>query len=455
VVAGHQTHFAASVDCATISSMKTRLFTLLWIALVSSLVLASLWLVSGPAQAQNPAGELLRLINAARLNQGLHPYVVGRELATAAQRHSADMAATGQISHSGSDGTSSTQRIMEAGYAAYEFGLVASENIYGGVGEADVPFNTWMGQPDARSNLLHEQYREVGIGVVSDAQGRLFWTLNVGARPNVLPVLINDGAASVDTLTVTLRLVPENVVPEGRGTAMGQPVEYRASTSSQFPSSEWNPWAEQVAFVLDEAPGQQTVYVQLRDAVGRTTVSQASVTLTGLGATAPSVTLTTTPSGEPETPPTATGTVTPTPPTSPTSTGTTTPTPTGTPRPTPTASATPRPTITVTPLPTPTPFPTQTPTSVPSATLPAEPQVEAATATSPPPATPPAPATIAPPEPTRPIPGGMDDGGEAEPPSLASRLAPWAVGLQGIALILGVYLALRRPGTEADGEERV
>jgi hypothetical protein len=47
----------------------------------------------------------------------------------------------------------------------------------------------------------------------------------------------------------------------------------------------------------------------------------------------------------------------------------------------------------------------------------------------------------------------MDDGAEAEPPSLVSRLTPWAVGLQGIALILGLYLALRRPGTETDAEE--
>jgi hypothetical protein len=35
---------------------------------------------------------------------------------------------------------------------------------------------------------------------------------------------------------------------------------------------------------------------------------------------------------------------------------------------------------------------------------------------------------------------------ESDPLALASRLVPWAVGLQIIALILGVYVALRRPG---------
>lgn len=429
--------------------MKTRLFSLLWIALVLPLFLAALWLVSGKVHAQSPTADLLALINNARLSQGLHPYVISLELSAAAQRHSEDMATTGQISHTGSDGSSSTQRILEAGYGVYEFGLVVSENIYGGIGAADVPFNMWMGQPDTRSNLLHEQYREVGIGVASNAQGRLFWTLNVGARPNVLPVLINGGVPSVDTMTVTLRLVPENVVPDGRGTAMGQPVEYRASNSSQFPDAEWNPWAEQVPFVLDEVPGRQTVYVQLRDAVGRTTVSQASVTLTGLeGSATPAATVGAAPSDTPETPPTITMTATPTPRSSPTSTATATRTATDTPRPTSTASATPEPTATVTPLSTPTMLPTETPTSAPSPTLPTEFQVEAETPTSPP-------AAISTPAPTPLVAGTLDDGEQVEPPSLASRLVPWAVGLQIVALILGVYVALRRPDMEADGEESV
>jgi len=429
--------------------MKTRLLSLLWIALVLPLLLAALWLVSGKARAQSPISELLALINSARLSQGLYPYVVSLELSAAAQRHSDDMASTGQISHTGSDGSSSTQRILEAGYGVYEFGLVVSENIYGGIGEADVPFNIWMGQPDARSNLLHEQYREVGIGVASNAQGRRFWTLNVGARPNVLPVLINGGVSSVDTITVTLRLVPENVVPQGRGTAMGQPVEYRASSSSQFPGSEWNPWAEQVPFVLDEVPGRQTVYVQLRDAADRTTVSQASVALTGLEESiTPAATVGTAPSDTPETPPAITVTATSTPRSSPTPTATATPTATDTPRPTLTTSATPEPTATVTPFSTPTTFPTETPTRVPPPTQPPEPRVEAATATSPPLATPT-------PAPTPPVPGKLDDGEQVEPPSLASRLVPWALGLQIVALILGVYVALRRSDMETDGEEPV
>lgn len=393
--------------------------------------------VCGPVRAQNPGRDLLALINNARRAQGLYPYVVNAELTAAAQRHSDDMAASGQVSHSGSDGSSDTQRILEAGYGVYEFGPVVGENIYAGVGAAEGVFNTWIETLPARTNLLHEQYREVGLGVASDGAGRTFWTVTFGAQPNVLPVLVNDGAGSVDTVTVTLRLVPENAAPEGAGTAMGQPSEYRASTDDQFNAVSWQPWAERVTFVLDETPGQQTIYVQLRDAAGRTSISWVSVILTGLEiTTTPTATAGTSPA------PTATPTASATPAAQPTPTAT----PTRTPTPSTTPTAQPLPTATPTPTPTLTPtlLPTDAPTSVPSSTTTSAAPSEAASATrAPAPPGPPEVTVAPPPLPTQVIPGDAVEE-EAEPSSLASRLAPWALGLQVVALILGVYLALRR-----------
>jgi uncharacterized protein YkwD len=425
--------FATSADCAKILSMKRQRFIWLWIPLGLLLAVLLPGRVAGPVRAQDPARDLLRLINSARLDQGLYPYVVNAQLTAAAQRHSDDMAVTGQIDHTGSDGSSSTQRVLEAGYGAYPFGPLVSENIFGGSGGAEIPFNTWLEQAGARSNLLHEKYRELGIGVASDAQGQTFWTLNVGAQPNVLPVLINDDTASVDTVTVTLRLLPENVVPDGVGTAMGQPVEYRASTSVQFTGTEWSPWVEQVPFVLDETPGQQTVYVQLRDAADRTTVSQDSVVLTGLETiVTPTVPLVTATPGTPAATSTTSGTSTPTSPAS--------PTPTRTPTTSPTPAATETTTLTPTPTASPTPDPTATATYLPTGT---PPPVETVTSSPPPLPTRGMPPT--PPTPTRPMPAEVEIEEESEPPSLASRLVPWAVGLQVVALILGVYVALRRP----------
>jgi hypothetical protein len=292
-----------------------------------------------------------------------------------------------------------------------------------------------MEQSGSQSNLLNEKFREVGIGVATDAQGRTFWTLDVGAQPNVLPVFINEGASTVETLTITLRLIPENVVPEGLGTAMGQPTEYRASTSRQFPDAAWGTWAEQVTFVLDDEPGPQTVYVQLRDGAGRTTVSQASVVLTGtLVSATPTGTLTVTatrtavPTSTPVPSPTGTATATTVPPTG---------TPTPTPQPTMTPSATPQPPVfTETPLASPpaTSSPTQGPTLAPSATVTALPPSipEIAIGASP---------TVTPVV----VLQETAQEEEALSSSLDVRPAVWAVGLQALALALGVYVALRRP----------
>jgi len=446
--------FATSVDCVKIVTMQLARYASLRIGILLLPALAFLGLVVGLVQAQNPVSDLLALINATRTGEGLHPYVVSAALSSAAQRHSEDMAASGQIDHTGSDGSSSTQRVLEAGYGVYEFGLVASENIYGGTGAAQTAFDEWLSQSGARSNLMSSKYREVGIGFANDVQGRVYWTLTVGAQPNVLPVLINDGVTRVDSITVTLRLLPENVVPEGLGTAMGQPQAYRASTDAQFVGAEWAPWAAIASFTLDETADPQTVYVQLRDGDGRTTVSQARVTLgepddtddvTGTivadGTVTPTVTSvpSTDPSGTPTVSPKPTQTVTAT--VTPMSSATTKPTPSATQTPvtpTPTteastATASPQPSHTPTPLPTITnsPVPPETATSTlrPSATALATPLPVGIAPTSIPP-------TL----------GGVGSDSEGASPSLASRLAPWALGLQIVALGLGVYVALRRPG---------
>ena len=412
--------------------MSTRYLTIT--SLLSITLFILLWAALGPARAQDPSSDLLALINDTRLAQGLYPYVASSELSAAAQRHSDDMAATGQVNHTGSDGSSETQRIMEAGYGVYEFGPVVGENIYGGLGAADVAFDVWLNTPGDRTNLLHQEYREVGVGV-SSSGGQSFWTVTFGAQPNVLPVLVNNGAGSVDTITVTLTLLPENAVPDGRGTAIGQPTEYRASTSSEFSGAEWEPWAERVTFILDETPGQQTVNVQLRDAAGRTAISWTAVTLA-----AQEVTTTPAEPEETETPTTATATETVTPTLAATGTPTVTATVTAT------ATRTPRPTRTARPSATATTAPTSPPTATPPLSA-APTRTPAPTATIPPPTM-----TSTPPAPTlRPAPVVEED--ESEPVALALRLAPWALGLQVVALILGLYLALRRTGEGEIGDD--
>jgi hypothetical protein len=375
------------------------------VALILCLMLFSLPVA---AQDADPVVAWQIAVNQARLGEGLAPYGFSSPLTAAAQRHADDVATNGFADpgdvHLGSDGTHEQQRAAEAGYAAWTWNsgeLVVDENMWSGHGTVEDAMAFFLGSTVHRSNILSSMYREIGIGVATDTAGRSYYVLVFGVRPNVLPIFINDGAASTDNPEIAIRLTNEEARPDGEGTAfMGRAIEIHISNEPDFDDFPWQPWDTYVSWNLPSTPGEYTIYVQFRDAAGRTATSPDSIVL-GEGTPV-------TPSPVP--PPTATPepTVTPIP-----------PSPTPVPTPIPTTVPTPEPTLepTATPLPSPTPFPTTRPAAVPATPFP--------TWT---------------PLPT-PVPQETGD------PDLP--LGVLAV-LQGAVLILGIYFALRR-GQEEEG----
>jgi len=120
--------------------------------------------VTGPASCNYSSSssyqnELANLINNARAEAGLAPLTVNPALTAAAQGHSIDMACHGLISHSGSDGSSPSQRIAAAGYAASR----ASEIIYGS-GYPQTAFDWWMSDQVHRNEILNPSVTELGVG---------------------------------------------------------------------------------------------------------------------------------------------------------------------------------------------------------------------------------------------------------------------------------------------------
>jgi len=376
------------------------------------IVVACLVLVSLPASAQasDPVVTWQFLLNQARLDEGLAPYGFSTLLAAAAQRHADDLAARQISSHTGSDGSTARQRIAEAGYAAWTWNggdLIAGENFWTGYGAVEDAMAFFLEDAPHRDNILNPTYREVGIGVATDADGRNYHVLDFGARPNVMPIFINDGAASTDDPQVAIRLTNEEARPEGEGAIfMGQAIEIRISNEPEFNDLPWQAWEALVPWTLPDTAGGHTVYVQFRDAAGRTAASADTIVL-GEGTPSTPTPVPSSPTPEP--------TATPIPP-SPTSEPTAMPGPTATSipepiaTPIPAATSTPElpPTIESTPIPPspsppplgPTPFPTWTP-------LP----------------------TAAPQE--------TSDSGPDVPLALLAAL-------QGVALILGIYLVLHR-----------
>jgi uncharacterized protein YkwD len=367
------------------------------------LLIACIALIALPVSAQESdlVAAWLTLVNEARLDEGLAPYGISTLLTAAAQRHADDLATHGVTSddvHVGSDGSTVKKRITQAGYVAWaqnDDELIVGENVWTGAIEDGL--TAFLENPPQRENILNPVYREIGIGVADDENGQNYYVLTFGARPNVLPIFINDGAANTDNPEIAIRLTNEEFRPEGQGVVfMGQAIEIHISNEpvSVFEDLSWQSWEELVPWTLPNTPGEHTVYVQFRDAANRTAASTDSIAL-GEGAIIVPTATPSSPTAE------ATATVAPT------------AAPTTAPADTPTASATPvPPTPTSAPLvpsPSPlplnlTPFPTWTPLPLPS------------------------------------------------PPETGNHSIPLGAvaALQGLALILSLYLALRRGSSRDD-----
>jgi len=299
-----------------------------------------------PVSAQgDDAAQILGRINALRQQNGLLPLDLSSTLIASAQRHSDDMARTGNVDHTGSDGSSIDSRILAAGYGRWRDFGIWGENIYGGqLASVDAAWDFWTGSQVHRGNILKPRYREIGIGVGRSDNGT-YYTLNFGAQPNVLPFFVT-GSAPV----VTLLLTNENDITTGEGVAvMGQATQVRIAEGLDTSSAAWQPWAQTSPFQLSDLAGQKTITVEYKDELGRGTKFSRTINVSDLGsATAtPTPTETAAATAEASVTPTATGTP------APTSTGTTTPTPAPT--------ATPQPSDTPTALPTAVPPPVETP----------------------------------------------------------------------------------------------
>ena len=120
---------------------------------------------SAPAggSVTDAANELVRRLNALRAQNGLKPVSLNTALTTAAQRHSQDMAKTGNISHTGSDGSTPEQRMRAAGY----LGGTGEEAIYGGRATVDDAWYFWTNDRGHANILLRPEYTVVGIAVAN------------------------------------------------------------------------------------------------------------------------------------------------------------------------------------------------------------------------------------------------------------------------------------------------
>lgn len=130
-------------------------------------------LPAAPASA-TPAimQETVDRVNTERAGRGLAPVTYDARLGAAAQAHSQDQAARGQITHTGGDGSTVDVRLDRVGYP---WASVAENVAYGSPGLPEVMAD-WMNSDDHRRNILSAN-TQIGIGVAYGSDGRPYWTL--------------------------------------------------------------------------------------------------------------------------------------------------------------------------------------------------------------------------------------------------------------------------------------
>lgn len=118
------------------------------------------------------------LINLERSRFGLAPLRHHVLLSQASQAHSDDMAVRNLLTHTGSNGETSADRIAATGY---RYSMWAA-NVAAGQTTAASLLTSWMGSPPHRANLLNGQVTEIGLGLAYSNSGRPYWTVTL-AQP--------------------------------------------------------------------------------------------------------------------------------------------------------------------------------------------------------------------------------------------------------------------------------
>jgi len=119
---------------------------------------------------------LIELINQARLDVGRTLLTVNQQLTSAAQGHSLDMACNDFLRHSGSDGSWTGKRLIQAGYPnPYYLEIIA-------IGLPQDAMNQWKNDAEHWNAVLNSRVTEIGVGYVFSKFSSFggYWTVDMG-----------------------------------------------------------------------------------------------------------------------------------------------------------------------------------------------------------------------------------------------------------------------------------
>lgn len=105
--------------------------------------------------------ELLFLTNKERQNVGVGSLILNDKLSEAASKKAQDMFNNNYWAHNSPTGKTPWVFIKSSGYKY----VYAGENLARGFATADAAIKAWMASPNHRSNMLSENYQDVGFAV--------------------------------------------------------------------------------------------------------------------------------------------------------------------------------------------------------------------------------------------------------------------------------------------------
>jgi uncharacterized protein YkwD len=120
--------------------------------------------------------KVLELINAERQRAGLAPVSYNGSLDNAAEKHAQHMSLVGKMAHDGIGDGDPGERIRAEG-----FRKAWGENVATGQTSPEQVVREWMASPTHRRNILDPNFRQMGVGYVTAANGRSYWAQEFGA----------------------------------------------------------------------------------------------------------------------------------------------------------------------------------------------------------------------------------------------------------------------------------
>lgn len=170
---------------------------------MTALVGAVLVVTAAPAIA-SAEGDLVAMVNRERTSRGLSRLAVASDLVAVARRHSARMAANGQISHN--PAVSAETKNWEA----------IGENVGSGRTATRI-HNAFMDSVTHRANIVRGRYTKIGIGVVS--KGGVIYVTQVfvqRGRVTLAPAFQARRSSPRASSPIVVTSPPKPIVPESR-----------------------------------------------------------------------------------------------------------------------------------------------------------------------------------------------------------------------------------------------